>query len=104
MNGTIIDPREQYRLRLADAWRQQPTVANNVDNDDDGTDPRAAYLQRLTRDGVPHLGSSEPPSGVRINDSRVVQIHDSAVPSSTLPTIGAALRHWREDRRQGGTQ
>lgn len=91
------DPRQAWLKRLADAWKPATPVDNNGDNNNDDVDPHVGYARRLTADsGVPNFG-------VRMNDSRVIQLHDSVGPP-TLPTTGAALRQIREDRqRQGGT-
>lgn len=91
------DPRTEYIKRLQDAWKGAPPEDDNSHEDGDD-DPRACHARRLTSDGVPNFGD------VRMNDSRVVRLHDSA---STPPPscIGMALQQIREERRrmfQGG--
>jgi hypothetical protein len=90
-NSSNTDPRAMWIKRLADAWKPAPPVANNVDEDEEGEtallDGRRAYIsQRIADAAVRH-------------DSRVVQLHDSVGPSTTLPTTGAALRQIREQRK-----
>jgi hypothetical protein len=106
MNDTNTDPRKAYIARLADVWKAPPDDDNNDEDDGSDTsspphgdgydDPRAAYIQRLTGDGVPYFGDR------RMNDSRVVRLYDGVdIPTRpTLPTVGAALRICREQRHR----